>query len=826
MVHKSTMLLSGGGGSGTVTEIDTGTGLTGGPITTTGTIAMATGTIDTLAGYDHTGVFSGVTVSTGLSLSSGVLTATGGGTGTVTSVTFTGDGTVLSSTPSGAVTTSGTLTAALANAGAYSLLGNSTSGSAAPSYVTSPVVSGSSTADHFVSTVSTGTAPLTVTSTTAVTNLSIGGNAGTATALATARAIGGVNFDGTAAITPQQIQPASESSDTTTFPLFVNAASGTAQQPKYNASFGYNASTNALTATTFVGALSGNASTVTTNANLTGVITSSGNATTIASQTGTGTKFVVDTSPTLVTPTLGVATATSINTVTIAGASTPALTVTGTAGVSGSNTGDQTITLTSDVTGSGTGSFATTIRSGVALAGSPTTTTQSQGTSNTTISTTAYVDTAVANAIAGVNPASAVQVASADILPNSPAYNNGASGIGATITDGGIGVTSHALVVDGYTVLLADRVLVKNESGGGGLGAAKNGVYFLSVLGVAGVTPWVLTRALDYDTPSDINNTGAIPVINGTVNTLTQWVLTSKVTTVGTDSLTYTEFSVNPTTLLSNVLTSANIFVGSAGNVATGQAVTGDITLTNGGVSAVVKIAGVSVGTPSGTTNVAFTNSPTFVTPTLGAASATSLATSAASPLLLTNGQLVTVALTSQTVGGATLTIPNFASVADTFTFNTLAQTLSNKTFVAPALGTPASGVATNLTGTAAGLTAGHLSNNIKSIGFTAITPVTGKQAGYITFPVAGTISAWSISVDTGTATITTWKVAAGTAVPTVSNSISTAGVAISSGTSVRSTTVTDFTSTTVTAADIFAFNISAVSGATQITFLLEITVT
>ncbi len=44
---------------------------------------------------------------------------------------------------------------------------------------------------------------------------------------------------------------------------------------------------------------------VTTNANLTGVITSSGNATSIASQTGTGTKFVVDTSPVLVTPNLG-----------------------------------------------------------------------------------------------------------------------------------------------------------------------------------------------------------------------------------------------------------------------------------------------------------------------------------------------------------------------------------------------------------------------------------------------------------------------------------------------------------------------------------------
>lgn len=51
--------------------------------------------------------------------------------------------------------------------------------------------------------------------------------------------------------------------------------------------------------------------------NLTGPITSVGNVTSIASQTGTGTKFVVDNSPTLITPVLGVATATSINGTTI-----------------------------------------------------------------------------------------------------------------------------------------------------------------------------------------------------------------------------------------------------------------------------------------------------------------------------------------------------------------------------------------------------------------------------------------------------------------------------------------------------------------------------
>ena len=66
---------------------------------------------------------------------------------------------------------------------------------------------------------------------------------------------------------------------------------------------------------TAAGLTAGNATlaeTVTTNANLTGVITSVGNATSIASQTGTGTKFVVDTSPTLVTPTLGIAAGTSL----------------------------------------------------------------------------------------------------------------------------------------------------------------------------------------------------------------------------------------------------------------------------------------------------------------------------------------------------------------------------------------------------------------------------------------------------------------------------------------------------------------------------------
>jgi hypothetical protein len=74
----------------------------------------------------------------------------------------------------------------------------------------------------------------------------------------------------------------------------------------------------AIATTAFVAAANG------TNANLTGPITSIGNATSVASQTGTGSKFVMDTSPTLVTPTLGVATATSVNKVTLTAPATAA----------------------------------------------------------------------------------------------------------------------------------------------------------------------------------------------------------------------------------------------------------------------------------------------------------------------------------------------------------------------------------------------------------------------------------------------------------------------------------------------------------------------
>jgi len=92
--------------------------------------------------------------------------------------------------------------------------------------------------------------------------------------------------------------------------------------------------------------------------NLTGPITSVGAATSIASQTGTGTTFVMNTSPTLVTPTLGVATATSVNGTTIPSSKTLVVT-TDKLSVLAATTSSELAGVISDETGTGSLVFGT-----------------------------------------------------------------------------------------------------------------------------------------------------------------------------------------------------------------------------------------------------------------------------------------------------------------------------------------------------------------------------------------------------------------------------------------------------------------------------------
>jgi hypothetical protein len=82
------------------------------------------------------------------------------------------------------------------------------------------------------------------------------GNAATATALETARNIGGVSFNGTAAIVPGTITVADTTDTTCSVALFESATGDLA--PKTDGGATYNAGTGTLTATAFAGPLTGN----------------------------------------------------------------------------------------------------------------------------------------------------------------------------------------------------------------------------------------------------------------------------------------------------------------------------------------------------------------------------------------------------------------------------------------------------------------------------------------------------------------------------------------------------------------------------------------
>lgn len=98
------------------------------------------------------------------------------------------------------------------------------------------------------------------------------------------------------------------------------------------------------------------------------------------------------------------------------------------------------------------------------------------------------------------------------------------------------------------------------------------------------------------------------------------------------------------------------------------------------------------------------------------------------------------------------------------------------------------------------------------------------SNVSYVTVPFACTISAYNLTIDAGTITVKFWKVATGTAIPTSGNSINTSGVSISSGTAIHSTTVSDFTTTAVSANDIMAMAVTSVATAKTVTGVLECT--
>ena len=141
-----------------------------------------------------------------------------------------------------------------------------------------------------------------------------------------------------------------------------------------------------------------------------------------------------------------------------------------------------------------------------------------------------YVDLVTA----GINFHAPVQAASVSNL--SVVYNNGTSGIGATLTAD----TNRAFsTLDGQTISVGQRVLIKDQTT-----QLQNGIYTLTTVG-SGSAPWVLTRASDGDNSvaGEMANGDVIFAIGGTTNAGKTFVNSSTGTiTIGTTAITYSAY--------------------------------------------------------------------------------------------------------------------------------------------------------------------------------------------------------------------------------------------------------------------------------------------
>jgi hypothetical protein len=142
------------------------------------------------------------------------------------------------------------------------------------------------------------------------------------------------------------------------------------------------------------------------------------------------------------------------------------------------------------------------------------------------------VNKAYADSIAGgFNPIAGVIAASTGAL--TVTYNNGVSGVGATLTNNGAQAT---FALDGVNPSVNQRVLIKDQSS-----AFQNGLYTVTNVG-SGASNWVLTRATDYNMPNEINPGDLVFVETGTVNAGSSWYETATVTVIGTDAISFSPF--------------------------------------------------------------------------------------------------------------------------------------------------------------------------------------------------------------------------------------------------------------------------------------------
>lgn len=139
----------------------------------------------------------------------------------------------------------------------------------------------------------------------------------------------------------------------------------------------------------------------------------------------------------------------------------------------------------------------------------------------------------------GYRTLTAVTAASTGAL--TATYANGALGVGATLTNAG---AMAALTLDGVTLAVSDRVLIKNQAS-----SLQNGIYTVTTVGTGAVN-WVLTRATDYDQAAEVIQFDVVLVNQGTVSAgLVYQETTPGPFTIGTTAITFAALSIPSTTL-------------------------------------------------------------------------------------------------------------------------------------------------------------------------------------------------------------------------------------------------------------------------------------
>jgi hypothetical protein len=183
-----------------------------------------------------------------------------------------------------------------------------------------------------------------------------------------------------------------------------------------------------------------------------------------------------------------------------------------------------------------------------------------------------YVD----NVASGLNIHTACIVTTTSNLTS--VYNNGTQGVGATLM--GIGDFPD---IDGITLAANDRILVKNQTD-----KKQNGIYVLTQ-----ISPnWVLTRTSDFDNSptNEVMAGDATYVQSGTVNSGTQWVMTTAGTIqIGTSLIEFTQF-------------------GGPGTIKAGQGIDlSNNTVSNTGVLQLTGSSNINVSDSTGNITVSFT---------------------------------------------------------------------------------------------------------------------------------------------------------------------------------------------------------------------------